>query len=476
MALNIDTTRAARSPIARRQLVDAVLAAPSHEQELDWIEWKSPPDIQTHRGAIARQILAFANREVSRALRTVEGCGYLLVGAAPGGNLVGVTPVDSADLSNWLDPFVGGADGPQWDPDYVDVNGTHVLLITVAPPRDGDRPWPLRREWNPGQRGTVLQEGTIFTRRTGQTVQANAAEQDMLWARARATARRLTVDVRRSDATLGRTFNASSDAIGEWIEEERSRLLAPLSKPEPATAPAGGAGVPAFNETISKLAAELATGGFLGGLPEDRTQDQYRTEVDNYLAKAANRLPRHARWKAATMRLAVLRLHVVNLTEFPYAQLEVQVHIPGAVRAYWSPWDARPKEDFPSPPRLWGPRSNAFARLGFGMYSPSYLSSAILNPAAQSMRGWIKNSGSATVTFLPFDLRPTETWGLDEMILAADHSLAGQAVRASWEATSTNAQGRNAGDFEVTFDSDVVELTELLAANDDADADADEDD
>lgn len=464
MALNTDTSRAARSPIARRQLVDAVLAAPAHEQELDWIEWKSPPDVRAHRGAIARQILAFANREVRRAAQTAEGCGYLILGAAPGGNLVGVPQVDFGDLSNMLDPYVGHADGPQWDPDYVDVGGRLVLLITVAAPRDGDRPWPLRRQWNTGS-GQVLQEGTIFTRRTGQAAQANAAEQDMLLARSRATARRLNISVRRSDAAMLRAVDTSVPAIEGWVAKERERLLRPIVRPSTGTVE-----VQPLDRAISKMLA----GAMFRAEPEDRTEDQYRDEVESYLRRAAAQLRRHARWKAVAMRLAVLRLDVANLTEAPFTRLQVEVHVPGAVRAFWSSEDARPQDELPGPPRLWGPQPNPFGNLLGGASLP-YLTGYSLAPMSYPARGWIKNSGSAAITFLPFDLRPQEVAELDEVFLAADAELAGEAISATWEATSTAANGRNAGAIDILFAPDLVALDVVLDAEDSHVADSNED-
>ncbi len=67
MALELDLTRAAASPGARLQLVQAVLAAPPHEPETDYIEWKDGVDLQAWKPLIARYILGFANREVARA-------------------------------------------------------------------------------------------------------------------------------------------------------------------------------------------------------------------------------------------------------------------------------------------------------------------------------------------------------------------------------------------------------------------------
>lgn len=107
------------------------------EEESIWVEWKTSPILeQAGRANVARNILGLANRLPDRAATTAEGYGYILVGVEPG-NLEGVTPVEHADLENWLTPYLGPT-GPQWVPSYVQDQGKHVLLISVDPPRWGD--------------------------------------------------------------------------------------------------------------------------------------------------------------------------------------------------------------------------------------------------------------------------------------------------------------------------------------------------
>jgi hypothetical protein len=225
---------------------------------------------------------------------------------------------------------------------------------------------------------------------------------------------------------------------------------------------------------LARLSEDMRRSLLLAGLQEDRTEEQYRAEVADYLTAASVALEGRARWKAVSMGLAALRLQAVNLTESPFAKLEIQVHVPGAVRAYWSPGHVRPRDDFPSAPRLWGPRLNAMGFRG-ATYLRPYISDALLGVAPEPFKGRIRNTGSATVTYPPFDIRPTETRWLDVVWLAADAALAGETLTVTWEATSTSALGRNAGAFDVRFAAEPVSLRSLLGSPDADSEETDED-
>jgi hypothetical protein len=138
LPLNIDTATAIRRPADQEALVRAVLAADPTDESY-WLEWKSRVDLSTAEGRfmVAKGILGMANRHPDHAARTVEGCGYMLVGAEAN-NLVGLTPIDGADLDNQLRRFLG-QQGPQWYPTWIPINGTHVLLVTVEPPAGATR-------------------------------------------------------------------------------------------------------------------------------------------------------------------------------------------------------------------------------------------------------------------------------------------------------------------------------------------------
>src|SRR2546421_1713191 len=164
----VDLTRDIRTPAELLSLVQAILNAPKHEMELDWIEWKSTYQLLSAdpQFQMARHVLGFANRHPDAAAAVVKGCAYLVVGVEPG-NLPGITPIDSAKLSRAVDVYTGGTAGPRWSPHYVECQGRTVLVIVVEPPSWGD---PIQTLKKPFDRYV---EGAIFIRRMGETAFAN---------------------------------------------------------------------------------------------------------------------------------------------------------------------------------------------------------------------------------------------------------------------------------------------------------------
>jgi hypothetical protein len=47
-------------------------------------------------------------------------------------------------IESWIAPYVGNR--VAWEPAYVEIDGRHVLFITVEAPRWGEPPFPLRKE------------------------------------------------------------------------------------------------------------------------------------------------------------------------------------------------------------------------------------------------------------------------------------------------------------------------------------------
>lgn len=174
MALSIDTNRALRSVSELRELVEAIRDALSHEQETDAIEWKATVDLTEKKwqAEIARQVIGFANRHPGRAATSFGGCAYLVLGASPG-TVSGITPVDSAKLDDTVSVYAG-TDGPQWSPDYVQVDGKTVLVVTVEPPLWGHRVCAFRKAFE------TYEDGDVFMRRNGKTEKANHQEMRML--------------------------------------------------------------------------------------------------------------------------------------------------------------------------------------------------------------------------------------------------------------------------------------------------------
>jgi hypothetical protein len=179
MPVNIDTTVALRGVHDLQRLVEAVIDADEHD-ELDWIEWKGTLDLSTKAGCfhVARAVLGMANRLPDRAGLTCVGVGYIIVGAEPGG-LQGVASVDPATMDQHLDSYLGGAEGPRYTPTYVLVQEKRALVIVVEAPKSGDRIFSLRREFD------KIRSGTVFVRKAGRTVPADAKDLDALQIRLR---------------------------------------------------------------------------------------------------------------------------------------------------------------------------------------------------------------------------------------------------------------------------------------------------
>ena len=178
MTLALDTSMALRSDDELGRLADAIHRAPSSEQETRSIEWKGSWDLRSSakdRFSAAKHILGFANRDVETAARTFEGCAYVVAGAQPG-TATGVAVEDSATLTGWLSAYLG-TDGPVWSPHWVALAGVTVLVLSIEAPLPGDPIHTLRKAFQ------GFAPGRVFTRREGQTAEADPHELKMLQAR-----------------------------------------------------------------------------------------------------------------------------------------------------------------------------------------------------------------------------------------------------------------------------------------------------
>ena len=119
---------------------------------------------------IAKHVLGTANRLPEDAAMHVEGCGYIVVGAEPS-HCQGVDEIDPADIDAGVRPYLGSG-GPRWGMQYVkpQTESGSVLVITVEPPRRGDRIFTLQKKY-----GKYLR-GAVFVRRPGRTIQAEPGD------------------------------------------------------------------------------------------------------------------------------------------------------------------------------------------------------------------------------------------------------------------------------------------------------------
>ncbi|WP_432522784.1 AlbA family DNA-binding domain-containing protein [Kineococcus sp. SYSU DK006] len=201
------------------------------EDEKDWLEWKGSLDLTKPKGvfAVARCILAMGNRQPDHAALKAGGLAYMIVGAEAGNGGVpqGVELIDEVKLVNALDTYLG-PEHPVYDARFIFVDGKHVLVVVVEPPKWGDHIWLLWKGYQDqdDKRAKLVPEGSIFVRHGSQSKPASASqiralEQRSLRGLNIAPAFKMGVEVKGE--ILG--FDSSEDEVASWIAERRHLLL-----------------------------------------------------------------------------------------------------------------------------------------------------------------------------------------------------------------------------------------------------------
>jgi hypothetical protein len=489
VTLNLDMSKPLRSLPRLEELVRAVRDAPAATQEQPFVEWKSAGDAteKKWRAELAKQVLGFGNRDVDAAAAWFGGCGYVLLGVAPG-SLNGTPVHDSAKLESWLSPYVGRTpDGPEWISTYVEVDGNHVLVLSIEPPKWGDPIWSCHKTYRPDPAlpgydpSHELREGAIYVRHKASTEEHTADDLVMLQRRLLGTGRRLNgISVLLSASSKGQPMDASEASLEAWIERER-RACEPPPRPSPKrasrTIPVDDLDPESSLAQSARLIAEMASlresalSSFGAGLvkPDGRTREQYDEQVDAYLDKARAALPGVILKRAHERKLGLLTFSVRNETEQPIQSLLLEIMIPVDGVMAVAAWDADlDKAVMPKRPIMLGEdkRSPFDGLTGLG-YAPSLLGRPWLDIPTIASRGprlSIDNSGSARLTFDDVDLYPEETVRLPEVFLYANAALhAGQTVTAQWSARARNLTGVMRGSLSVPMDSVVPTVEELLA-------------
>jgi hypothetical protein len=482
----IDVTRAPRGELAAAQLVDQV-ANVGDLAERHFLELKGPSDLtsKADKQKVAKFILGAANRLSEKAAEAFEGCAVMVIGITANG-IEGLPPIEMLELSKVVQPFLG-VPGPRWDVFRVPVENSdrQVLVIVVEPPQPGQPVYICRAS------GDGLTDGRVYMRADGETREATSAEQDAMRERAVTTvAAPVELDVQVVGKVVPVTLDEAS-TLEEHISTTRARLLAalPLLKPTtPATNPSGALTGLGGSDVFSRYASmaneiqEMANKAALQALstiPEKRTADEYRAEIDAWEEKL-----REA-WPAAVERLAGYALDpneisVANETQTFLHDVEVKVHLEGAVTSidyYEVPERGSDIElDLPRPPRSWGPIQRDI--LGgihtAGNFYPTNINPGVFRPSSSS---W-KNSGSVDVEVTVGDLRPEATFVTDDeesiLVLFGD---ATEAVAGTWRATVRGYNEVFKGTVSVPL-SEPRDLTKpmryLLGLEDDEDSGGDE--
>jgi hypothetical protein len=365
------------------------------------------------------------------------GQAFLLVGAEPR-NLVGTPRRDPAKLEDWLVPYLGH-DGPVWDAHHVDVSGTEVLLFEIQPPREGDPIHTLRKRFD------KWAEGTIFVRHKGKTDPATSVDVKRLSSRAAAQIGngQIAVDVgwTTDDRKVDMLNLSNDDSIDSLVDSERTRLLQPLD---------------------GKGLAHLLTGVRPDLFRETRTPDQYKAEVDDYLERLRHHAPSVGLTRAIRLGYSEHRLTVRNPTESNFPQVQVVLEFPSGIGAY----DPEAVEDaeLPTPPRLWeqSPPLPYLGGTNVTATDPFLVQAERMNVRFSRIDIRAHDEG-VRLAFTPIDLRPRASEETDPFhLFVADTFAAGQ-MQATWEATSTDANGVASGSLAISISDTPLKLGTLAA-------------
>ncbi|MEV7897829.1 AlbA family DNA-binding domain-containing protein [Streptomyces cyaneofuscatus] len=417
MTLDVDHSKAFRTPLQLRALVAAVKHAGSHD-ESDWIEWKSHyslPEKQT-KATLARHIIAMANRSVAKSSQAAKGCGYILVGVEPG-EITGVTTIDLADLESGIRSYLG-PHGPEWVPSYVTIEGKEVLVISVDPPKIGDPIHTLYKDFD------KYYAGMIFVRRTAQTALAGPGEVLSLTQRAQASEDRQSLAVE----VTGKQIEVP---LWTWLEETLETMLEQQRE-------AVESGKVRKNRT--------AQGMLLPSL-DYRSDDDYAREAEQYLSDYHDYLTNIAKQTYTQKRFGELQLILRNPQERSYQQVRVEVEVPEGMSALMGDDYGDKEFDAPRRPTPLG-QENSIAH--GGIISANFL------PNMRNQPDVFMRVERNKILCDVASLRAEETLSLPVAHLMSTSIWTTSTVTASWSITAVNAVGRTRGDLEIVIGEELA--------------------
>lgn len=493
MSHPLDLLRAPRGELVAARLVAAV-AAGDDRVERHYLEIKSDLDLtkKTDIAKIAKYILGSANRMPAVAAHAFEGYGVMVIGVAPG-NARGVPPIEILEIDKIASQIIG-AGGPHWDLLRVPVEGSanEVLIIVVDPPKVGQDPFLCRKN------GEGLSDGAIYIRADGATRDAKADEIELLLQRGKQqtvpeVAFEVAIDQvpRLIEVDIARTLEAHIIRVTQQLV---SALPQPAPEPVPkfeisspdVTTTAGrgfkshpnGSGVASAAladilnpqmSALAEMAAELSktqssvVSSMLKTEPEKRTEEQYRESISNWETQLRRKWPNAIDTLSGRL-LQGITIRVKNATKTFFHDVEVKIHLEGAVRGidyFDNDRIDRSDLDLPTPPRIWGLVSRPMFDAGLHMSQGAYLPNNYTPSTYRSPLNW-HNSGSVDLRLDVGELRPREEYVFDEqeivLVLPADHHA---PVEGTWEITARDHNEIYSGALDLQV-GDLLDLTGAL--------------
>lgn len=445
-----DFSKRARRPSELRTIVEYILASPVLE-ETDYLEWKSGYDLSTRPGAAstAKQLIGMANRDFAQAASHAEGHAYVLLGVEPG-NLTGVPHWDSAEIEDALGRFIEPA--LRYTPEYVEVDDKEVLIFTVEPPRQGDPVYCLQKESEEVSdlaKKKTLPRGAIYVRHGGKTEPHTPEDLRRLSARfivEKATTLDLAVELKTSNVKVIPSALVSNAARDEKLQRWRTEMLAKL----PAR--------PRIGDGLAQFVGQP--------YGENRTEEQFRAEVDMYIQTVRsvdNTWLRMIAKDWVTAKQSVLDVRVKNNTEDNYENAVVEIGFFNVARGNMF-LKSRETDDvlqLPEEPLAWGENT----KLRYLKKSQPVIS-ALRPPEPKIERG---GPNEVLVRYPEFRVRPHTTHDLPGILLALPPFMAGHIIKAHWRVTASNAKGHLEDDLEFEIPGD-ASLAPAVPVQDDGDS------
>lgn len=449
--INYDLTRRPSRASEWTALLDAVYDADPSD-ETSWIEWKSNLDLNDNAhigGVLAKAIIAFANRLPVDAGSHLSGSALIIIGLEPG-NVFGTSPMDTAVLDAKLTPYIG-ADGPGWEPHWLDYQGKKILIVEVLPPATGDLPHAFRKT------SGKLQQGTVYVRKKAASVPADQADINALARRfasgLASQAPSISVHVKPQDALV--RYQWTDAEVDQFVDQLRNGLLEPLRQHEQSERAKAAEPLKAARQAQFEI-SRLGFPQFMKS-PETRSPQQYKNQIDKYVSEVRAELP-GILMDVVSAVIPPLVFTATNGDGRNYSDVRVTLSVKGHATAMRKSSNKQVlARRLPQAPPPFG--STSQQRVGLDQAFISH------RPRMQSK---ITNGESLELQLLEFNLRSgdAEITIEDEVVVLIPVSRVEPLV-FSWRATASNVNGTAEGAFEVPFTEkglDVLRLSQISEA------------
>ncbi|HWU31706.1 MAG TPA: ATP-binding protein [Marmoricola sp.] len=430
----------------------AAIEAATAGDENEWVEFKADLDPTTAdgRASLAKAVVAFANRDPRVAQKWFGGHGVVVVGLAPG-KVAGTPEIDPADLHNKINALLA-APAPRWEPVYVTYKSKTVLVIVVDPPKVGD---PIAVI---GKSSGEVSDGNIYVRMVGKSERAKSADVRRLSERLLAPTSTLSDITIEPSGSIAR-ISYPEDWVTDWISGERSRLLDVVEEEsgqaDVGQVPVTSKEVAATYKSLAEVVSAISTTH-----PENRTVDQYKAQVEDYLDRCRESLAESFNDLRSTAATKVT-FYVVNDGPNNFENLLVELHIEGDVLGYEDPHDFDGvRVNLPQAPRRWGPwfKSNFLGPIGD--MSSLYAIPKHFGPIRP--RPTIENGGSVSVRTIPTHVRPHSRTRAVSVLLVGNEGIDSPS-RATWRATATNMSGKVDGELTIPVSANILDIGDGLS-------------